>query len=78
MKCFITQTGSFLPGQPVPNDQIEVYLGQLDGEAEVKKTVLKMNGITSRHYAQDANQNPTHDVYDLACEAVGVCLSERS
>lgn len=78
MKCFITQTGSFLPGQPVPNDQIEKYLGRLDDEAEVKKTVLKMNGITSRHYAQDANQNPTHDVYDLACEAIEDCLSQSA
>ena len=77
MKCFITQTGSFLPGPPVSNDQIEKYLGSINGEAEVKKTVLKMNGITSRHYAQDDQQQPTFDVYQLACMAIQDCLAKR-
>ena len=75
--CFITQTGSFLPGPPIANEQIETRLGSLADEAEVKRTVLRMNGITQRHYAQDANQKPTHDVYQLACEAIADCLSKR-
>lgn len=77
MQCFITQTGSFLPGPAVSNDEIEQYLGSLAGEEEVKKTVLRMNGIVNRHYAQDRNQQPTHDVYQLACEAVENCLATR-
>ena len=76
MPCFITQTGSFLPGPPVTNDKIEKYLGRLEEEAEVKKTVLRMNGITTRHYAQDENQQPTFDVYSLAVEAIGKCLQD--
>ena len=78
MECFITQSGSFLPGPPVDNDGIEKHLGSLDDEAEVKKTVLRMNGIVRRHYAQDVHQRPTHDVYDLACEAVKACHAKRS
>ena len=78
MNCFITQTGSFLPGLAVSNDDIEKHLGTLPGEADVKKSVLKMNGIVSRHYAQDTNQQPTHDVYQLACEAIENCLSKQS
>lgn len=77
MNCFITQTGSFLPGPQVHNDDIERYLGSLEGESEVKKTVLRMNGIVSRHYARDENQQSTHDVYGLACAAVEDCLSKR-
>ena len=77
MNCFITQTGSFLPGSPVSNDEIEKYLGSIDGEEEVKKTVLKMNGIVSRYYAQDDQQQPTFDVYQLACEAIQNCLTKR-
>ena len=77
MQCFITQSGSFLPGPPIENDDIEKYLGTIDGEEEVKKTVLRMNGIVQRHYAQDSSQQPTFDVYQLACEAVKDCLSER-
>ena len=67
-----------MPGPAVNNDEIERYLGRIDGEEEVKKTVLKMNGILSRHYAQDTNQRPTFDVYQLACEAIDNCLAKRT
>ena len=77
VQCFITQSGSYLPGPPIGNDKIEMFLGSLDGEEEVKRTVLRMNGIQSRHYAQDENQQPTFDVYQLACEAIQNCLAER-
>lgn len=77
MDCFITQTGSILPGPPVGNDDIELHLGSFPGESEVRKTVLKMNGITGRHYAQDREQQPTHDVYQLACQAIQDCLSKH-
>ena len=77
MNCFITQTGCFLPGPSVSNDQIEKYLGSVEGEEEVKKTILKMNGIINRHYAQDDQQQPTFDVYQLACEAIENCLAKR-
>jgi len=37
MRCYITRAASFLPGPPVENDDIERYLGSLDGEAETKE-----------------------------------------
>lgn len=77
MQCFITKTSAFLPGPPVANDEIESYLGVLDDEAEVKRTVLKMNGIKTRHYAQDTNQQPTYDVYEMASKAIEECLLGR-
>ncbi len=77
MRCYITQTGSFLPGDPVTNDQIERHLGKLDGEEDVKRTVLRMNGIETRHYAQDTHQQPTSDVYEMACDAIENCLARR-
>lgn len=70
MPCYISRTASFLPGPAVDNDGIERFLGSLDGEQEVRGTVLKMNGIRARHYAQDERQQPTHDVYGLGAEAV--------
>ena len=76
MECFITGTGSYLPGPPVPNDRINDFLGTLEGESDVAQSVLRMNGIVQRHYAQDQQQRPTHDVYDLATRAAQACLSE--
>ncbi len=78
MHCFITATGSFLPGPAIANDEIHTVLGTLDGESEVAQSVLKMNGITTRHYATDARQHATHDVYDLARLAAETCLNDSS
>ncbi|MDZ4848651.1 MAG: hypothetical protein SGI77_05105 [Pirellulaceae bacterium] len=74
MPCYITSTGFYLPGRAVENDDIERYLGSFPDEAEIKKTVLAMNGIVSRHYAQDEHQQPTEDVYAMAAKAVESCL----
>ncbi|TWT36929.1 3-oxoacyl-(acyl carrier protein) synthase III [Posidoniimonas corsicana] len=71
MPCYLTQTASFLPGVPVDNDSIQLFLGALDGEEAVREKILTMNGIVRRHYAQDERQRPTHDVYRLGAEAVG-------
>ena len=76
MPCYITHTGSFLPGPPVENDDIDRFLGTLDGESDVKRQVLAMNGIVRRHYAQDETQHPTHDVYRMATLAIENCLDK--
>ena len=75
MPCYINQIASFLPGAPVDNGDIQRYIGVLDGEAEIKDTVLSMNGIVRRHCAQDVNQQQTHDVYDLGSQAATTCLN---
>ena len=73
--CYITRTGSYLPGRPIENNNIAKYLGKVIGDSWVREKILSLNGIQSRHYALDEDQNPTHDVYDLAAEAVGNCLN---
>jgi 3-oxoacyl-[acyl-carrier-protein] synthase III len=75
MECFLTATGSYLPGDPVSNDRICDFLGKLDGESDVAQSVLAMNGISQRHYAQDERQRATQDVYDLARRGVQACLA---
>lgn len=71
---YITSTGSFLPGSPISNAELPTYMGELDGEATVRKMILRMNGITSRHYALTTTQKPTYDVYSMASLAVADCL----
>jgi len=78
MECFITATGSYLPGPAISNEEIHEVLGSLEGESQVAESVLKMNGIVSRHYATDRQQQKTHDVYDLATLATQACLSEAT
>ena len=75
--CYITSTGSYLPGDPVDNENIEQYLGKVIGEGRVRSKILKANGIESRHYALDKKQNATHSLYELAAQAVRNCLSQE-
>ena len=74
--CYITSTGSYLPGDPVDNQSINQYLGMVVGEARVRSRILAANGIHSRHYALDKKQNATHSLYELAAEAVKDCLTQ--
>jgi 3-oxoacyl-[acyl-carrier-protein] synthase-3 len=78
MDCFLTATGSFLPGDPVASDRITAFLGTLDGETDVAQRVLQMNGIVERHYAQDERQRATHDVYGLAAQAARAALAGQA
>jgi 3-oxoacyl-[acyl-carrier-protein] synthase-3 len=75
--CFITSTGSYLPGDPVENKNINEYLGRVLGEARVQSKILAVNGIQTRHYALDKKQNATHSIYELAAEAVKDCLAQN-
>ena len=74
--CYITSTGSYLPGDPVDNENIQHYLGRVIGEGQVRSKILKANGIETRHYALDKKQNATHSLYELAAEAVRDCLPQ--
>lgn len=68
---YITSTGSFLPNDPVSNDEMENVLGQVGGKASRGRAiVLRNNGIKSRYYAIDKDGNQTHSNADLVVKAV--------
>ena len=78
MDCYITSTGSFLPGLPVTNKEMPDYMGELDGEKATRSKILRMNGIRSRYYALDKQQNPTCDIYQMGVNAAVDCLKPDS
>lgn len=69
---YITQTASFMPNAPVDNDNMERVLGQAGHRpSRARRTVLRSNGIKTRHYAIDPTTlQPTHSNAQLAAEAV--------
>ncbi len=69
---YITGTASFLPNAPVTNDQMERILGQLgDKPSRARPTVLRSNGIQTRHYCIDpVTLKPTHSNASLTAAAV--------
>jgi 3-oxoacyl-[acyl-carrier-protein] synthase-3 len=76
---YITSTGSFLPNSPVSNEEIEDYLGQVNGKpSTIKNRILKQNGILNRYYALDKNQKSTHQNSDLAIIAAKNALKNST
>lgn len=53
-EVYINQTASFLPFDPVSNDEIEAVLGMVGGKpSRARRVILRSNGIQTRHYAID-------------------------
>jgi 3-oxoacyl-[acyl-carrier-protein] synthase-3 len=68
---YINRIARFLPGKPVSNDEIEEYLGFVDGKkSRSKSIVLRNNKITTRYYAMDKNKKSTHSNAELAAESI--------
>tara|TARA_R110002111_G_scaffold133267_2_gene199099 strand:- start:55 stop:810 length:756 start_codon:yes stop_codon:yes gene_type:complete len=71
--------GAYLPNQPVSNDEIEDFLGRIDGkESRVKPRILKQNGIKTRYYALNKAQETTHSNAELAVNAVNNALKKSN
>ncbi len=76
---YITASGSFLPNHPVENEEMENYLGMIDGiPSRMKAVFLRKNGIKRRYYALDTEQNTTHQAYQMAALAVKNCIGGSS
>lgn len=69
---YITRLAKFLPNEAVSNDQMELYLGKIDGRpSKAKAIILRNNQIKTRYYAIDKNTGKsTHTNYQLAAKAI--------
>jgi 3-oxoacyl-[acyl-carrier-protein] synthase-3 len=77
MSTYITSMGRFLPGEPIDNESMEEYLGKINGKASrARGRVLKQNGIETRYYAIDRQQNTLFSNAEMAARAVR-CAVER-
>lgn len=71
-QVFLNRTGAYLPGTAVDNESIEQVLGQVGGRpSRARRTVLRSNGIRTRHYAIDpATGEPTMSNARLTAHAI--------
>jgi 3-oxoacyl-[acyl-carrier-protein] synthase-3 len=69
---------SFLPGKPIPNDQIDEILGHLDGASKrvqsfvkhIASQMIEDSGVEYRHFAIDPKTHRlTHTIASLGEEA---------
>ena len=78
MNVFITKASTFLPNDPVSNDEMESYLGMVDGKpSKARRIILRRNGIQQRYYALDKEGNVTHTNVEMAARAVRGLLDEH-
>jgi len=77
--AYITASGNYLPGKPIGNEEMESFLGAVNGkESRLRRKILKSNGIVSRHYAIDREQHSTHQNSELAANAIVDCLRKST
>ncbi|MCF0052360.1 beta-ketoacyl-ACP synthase III [Dyadobacter sp. LJ53] len=69
--AYITRIAKFLPNEPVSNDEMEAYLGYINGKpSKSKALVLRNNGIKNRYYALQKDGTATHTNAEMAALAV--------
>lgn len=68
---YINRIAKFLPGNPISNEEMEDYLGCVDGrKSRSKAIILRNNKIKTRYYSRDKEGNSTHSNAELTAEAV--------
>lgn len=78
-EVYITSAGIFLPNKPISNEEMEDYLGRINGnDSRARKRILKQNGIKQRYYALNKNQETTHFNSQLAINAVQSALEKSN
>ncbi len=71
MNVYINTLEKFLPGKAVNNDEMENYLGKINGtNSKARPIVLRNNGIKKRYYAIDKNQKSTYSNAQLTANVV--------
>lgn len=76
---YITSSGIYLPNQPISNDRIEKYLGEINGQkSAVKERILKQNGIKQRYFALNTKQESTHSNAQLAVKAIEQAVAKST
>jgi 3-oxoacyl-[acyl-carrier-protein] synthase-3 len=71
MPAYITSMGRFLPGEPVPSEEVEDYIGVVGrGASKLRDQTIANSGIKTRYYAIDKNQQSLHSNTSMAVEAI--------
>ena len=77
-EVYIIRTATYLPNDPISNDEMEDYLGKINEQAsKSRRIVLRNNKITNRFYAMDKNGIPTHTNSEMAALAIRNLFTKR-
>jgi len=77
-EVYITKVSKFLPNEPVSNDEMELYLGMIDGApSRGKALTLRNNGIKTRYYSIDKNGSSTHSNAKMTALAINELMDDN-
>jgi len=78
-EVYINNTSSFFPNNPVPNDEMEEYLGLINNTpSRSKAIVLRNNGIKNRFYALKKGGESTHSNAEMTALAIRKLFNNNS
>jgi 3-oxoacyl-[acyl-carrier-protein] synthase-3 len=70
-EVYITKASKFLPNEAVANEDMDSYLGLINGHASKGKALtLRNNGIKTRYYSLDKNGKSTHSNAQMTALAI--------
>jgi 3-oxoacyl-[acyl-carrier-protein] synthase-3 len=77
MTAYIKSIGKFLPGKPIPNEEIHDYLGEIGAAStKLRERVIENSGILTRHYALDKEQQSRYSAAGMAAAAARDALEQ--
>jgi 3-oxoacyl-[acyl-carrier-protein] synthase III len=76
---YITHSASYLPGLPVSNEEMDLYIGSINKmSARIKKRILAENGIKLRHYALNTQGESVESVTDMGAKVVNALVAANN
>lgn len=74
---YLVGTGSFFPGEPVNNDEIDGYIKPVNSKSDrIKKMILRDNGIKSRYYGIDQEGQTVFSSSSMAARSITQSLEK--
>jgi len=75
---YITKSSTYLPNDPVSNDEMETHLGLVNNTpSKARALILRNNQIKTRYYALDKNGQPTHTNAQITAAAINGLFDEN-
>jgi 3-oxoacyl-[acyl-carrier-protein] synthase-3 len=76
-EVYITRIAKFLPNKPVTNEEMEKFLGQIEGiPSKAKPIILRNNQIKTRYYGLDEHGRSTHSNARITAEAIRMLFNK--
>jgi 3-oxoacyl-[acyl-carrier-protein] synthase-3 len=74
---YLVSTGSFFPGDPVSNDQIDQFIQPINRHSDrLKRKILQENGIEQRYYGIDREGKTRWSLAQMAQRSIEDCLKK--